>query len=632
MEIRPDGRREAAKPARDSSAASRRPGALLGPLRRWAGALALACVGTLLTPGDAHARPATRPTAQHPATNRSAKSHAHANEAVATRSRTVSRTSAQTRAGGRLARPTGRAAASASLRGGTRRAAQGLSNAYQAPARDGTYRNGGVVLSPAPSRPAAPGDSASEETVVEPDTTASTLPPVQQILARGSSALQYPAALRGFFQQLRSREDEPGNGTVRVMQWGDSHTAADMFTGELRARMQARFGDGGVGFTYAGHPFAGYRILGSGRNQSGGWRTLGTHFTDLGDRLLGLGGVAIEGYRAGETATLDAPCLTFTLQYLRQPGGGGLQVSDNGQTVANLSTADANAAPVQSGNGNALPPDASTPDADAAIDNPSAVPDDAAQDTAAPTGTGNATAGSGGIFHYNCQAGSHHFTFTTGGGGPVRLLGSVALQPGITWEAMGINGAEAPLILRWNQPLFQGYLAGANPALIVLAYGTNEAAARWTGEDYRQTFTRLIQMLHTTSPSSSILVLGPGDRSIGSTYYTTTYSKVGRGRRARRVAHRVAHRVYTPYRGTDRILNAQRSVCSTTGLCAFWDWRARQGGFGSMNRWVGAGYAQPDHTHLTGTGYRALADALTADLLSAYSAFGADRNGSPTLP
>ncbi len=168
--------------------------------------------------------------------------------------------------------------------------------------------------------------------------------------------------------------------------------------------------------------------------------------------------------------------------------------------------------------------------------------------------------------------------------------------------------------------------------MIVLAYGTNEAAARWTGEDYRQTFTRLIQMLHSNSPSSSILVLGPGDRAIGSTYYTTSFTTVGRGRRARRVVHRVAHRVYTPYRGTDRILNAQREVCSTTGLCAFWDWRARQGGFGSVNRWVATGYAQPDHTHLTGTGYRALADSLTADLLSAYSAFGADRNGSPTVP
>ena len=487
------------------------------------------------------------------------------------------------------------------------------------------YRGSGVELTLATT---AHDEPAADTEAARPSFTA-----VPQILAQGASALQYPAALRGFFQQLRQREDEPGNGTVRVMQWGDSHTAADMFSGQLRARMQARFGDGGVGFTYAGHPFAGYRILGSSRNQSGGWHTLGTHFTDLGDRLLGLGGVAIESQRSGDVASLDAPCLTFDLHYLRQPGGGALQVSEDGQVVANLNTAD-NAAPAaDAGTADSALADQSSQQADAAVENPSAVADLAAQDTAAPTGTGSARAGSGGNFRYNCQAGSHHFTFTTEGGGPVRLLGTVSLQPGITWEAMGINGAEAPLILRWNQPLFQGYLAAAHPALIVLAYGTNEAAARWQGEVYRQTFTRLIQMLYTTSPASSILVLGPGDRAIGSTYYTTGYTTSGRGRRARRVAHRVAHRVYTPVprhrphseRAARRLLH-HRSV-RLLGLAGAAGrlWHRQPGGSPRATR-------NPTHTHLTGTGYRALADALTADLLSAYSAFGAGQNDSPSVP
>ncbi len=480
------------------------------------------------------------------------------------------------------------------------------------------------------------------ETAAEPASYGSS---VVETLAQGNSALRFPAALRHFFAALQQREQEPGNGTVRVMQWGDSHTAADMFTGELRARMQARFGDGGVGFTYAGHPFAGYRILGSGRGESGAWATLGTHFTQLGDGLLGMGGVAIESYRAGDTATLDAPCLTLDLQYLRQPGGGTLQIADNGFAVQTISTA-SGSAPAQPLQLPRLPrpgdPDYQIPATRAqpmhmpptslygaentAADEAAAqaqktqtdkteteVDPDTPEQQSDTGAVGNASGGSGGTFHYSCPPGSHHFTFSSEGGGPVRLLGTTSLQPGVTWEAMGINGAEAPLILRWNQPLFRGYLAAASPDLIVLAYGTNEAAARWTGADYRTTFTRLIDTLHTTSPNASILVLGPGDRSLGATTYTVT----GRGRRKRRIAHRY----YTPYTGTDRILNAQRDVCSTTGKCAFWDWRARQGGLGAMNRWVSAGYAQPDHTHLTGTGYRALADALTADLLSAYSTY-----------
>ena len=449
---------------------------------------------------------------------------------------------------------------------------------------------------------------------------------VVQMLAEGGSALQFPGALRTFFAALQRREQEPGNDTVRILQWGDSHTAADMFTGEARARMQGRFGDGGVGFSYAGHPFAGYRILGSGRGQSAGWMTLGTHFTQLGDGLLGLGGVAIESARTGDVASLDAPCLSLDVHYLRQPGGGAVQFADNGFAVQTVSTATNDGSPgLSTGPASSLPrtaPSNTAPDtfqgagsgSRTAENSETAAEINDAADRGGPYEgqSDRQAATSAGTLHYECPAGSHHFTLTNVSGGPVRLLGTVALQPGITWESIGINGAEAPLLLRWNQPIFRNYLAAAAPQLIVLAYGTNEAAARWTGEEYRAAFARLIDMLHRTAPGASILVLGPGDRSLGYTSYTV----VGRGRRARRIAHRF----YAPYRGTDRILNAQRDVCRTHD-CAFWDWRARQGGFGSVGRWVSTGYAQPDHTHLTGPGYRALADALVADLLSAFSAY-----------
>ncbi len=460
---------------------------------------------------------------------------------------------------------------------------------------------------------------------------------VGQQLAQGGTALQFPSALRHFFHTLRQRELTPANGTVRVLQFGDSHTAADMFTGEARARMQNRFGDGGVGFSYAGHPFAGYRILGSGRGQSGSWQTLGTHFTQLGDAELGLGGVAVQTSRSGDTVTLDAPCLTLQVQYLRQPGGGSFQLNDNGAPVQSVSTASAATDPAVTGTGDStdaypspsagasLPPSAPTNTSPYAADGtlygtrpaPAGNPyTDSARPNAEFPSTNPATdpaAPAAGTLRHDCSAGSHHFTLTSAGDGPVRLLGTVALQPGITWESIGINGAEAPLLLRWNQAVFHSYLAAATPDLIVLAYGTNEAAARWSGEEYRATFARLIDTLHRTAPAASILVVGPADRSLGS----TTYTVIGRGRRARRIAHRY----YLPFRGTARIINAQREVCSTHD-CAFWDWQARQGGLGAMNRWVAAGYAQPDHTHFTGTGYHALADALIADLLSAYSGSG----------
>src|SRR5580693_9169708 len=59
---------------------------------------------------------------------------------------------------------------------------------------------------------------------------------------------------------LKSSTSGPGNSAPKpqgqrglvILQIGDSHTAADYFTGELRQKLQARYGNGGVGYLDAG--------------------------------------------------------------------------------------------------------------------------------------------------------------------------------------------------------------------------------------------------------------------------------------------------------------------------------------------------------------------------------------------
>jgi lysophospholipase L1-like esterase len=379
---------------------------------------------------------------------------------------------------------------------------------------------------------------------------------VEAISARLKEPASHPidneTALDGFYAQLASREEEqhsgePATETLRVLQWGDSHTAADMFTAEARHVFQAQFGDGGIGYSYAGHPFAGYRIIGSARSQSAGWKTLGNKFLQLGDGNLGMGGISISTDRAGEWVTLDAPCTGLELQYLEQPGGGSLHFTDNDGEPVEIPTA---------------------------------------ADQLGP-----------GVFRYPCTPGDHHFEVKTENAAPVTLLGFVATQPGVTWEAIGINGAEAPLILKWNQTLLSAYLKDNSPSLIVLAYGTNEAASTdWDEAGYEQTFASLIDTIHQYVPESSILVIGPGDRAV------------------------LRHHAWHDFDGTDRIVRAQRAVCRTHE-CAYWDWQDRMGGAGAMRQWVTAGWAQPDHTHFTGDGYRALADAFMADLMAGFQSY-----------
>ena len=173
-----------------------------------------------------------------------------------------------------------------------------------------------------------------------PDEAVPTVPvpvPVEPVVS-GAAAIENADQLAGFFAHLQGLEQGAAGETVRALQFGDSHTAADMFTGRMRSLLQVHFGNGGAGFTFAGHPFAGYRILGTSRSESSGWVAEGVHFTQIVDTRLGMGGVANTARRPGESVTLDAPCTKMQLEYLDQQGGGGFSLLADGATLAQLST------------------------------------------------------------------------------------------------------------------------------------------------------------------------------------------------------------------------------------------------------------------------------------------------------
>ena len=269
--------------------------------------------------------------------------------------------------------------------------------------------------------------AAIEETLAEPQST----------------PFLYPHNLDPFFQSLAAEQAEHAPNpnaqstipalasTIRILQFGDSHTAADLFTGDLRAQFQSRFGNGGLGFQFPGHPFAGYHLAGSTRTQTPGWTTEGNKFTQLGDAALGLGGISLSTTRPGESIQLITTCSTFQIHYLIQPGGGTLRFTDNGTYISDLDTSNGTAKAVSTS------PDASQT---------SSTTDEAA---APPVST--FTTGTPGTLTYACTSGDHDLRLTTLDRAPVRLLGLVTEQPGITYECLGINGAVATLMLRWNQ-------------------------------------------------------------------------------------------------------------------------------------------------------------------------------------
>jgi len=89
----------------------------------------------------------------------------------------------------------------------------------------------------------------------------------------------------------------------------------------------------------------------------------------------------------------------------------------------------------------------------------------------------------------------------------VRLFGWVTEEDrGVTYETLGLSGAQASHMFRWGEAMLAGNIARRNPALIVLAYGTNDATnPQWTEESYREMFSKLLQRLRQDAPAASIL-------------------------------------------------------------------------------------------------------------------------------
>jgi lysophospholipase L1-like esterase len=404
----------------------------------------------------------------------------------------------------------------------------------------------GLLVSPAPyfaatrKKPASPAVSKAAQAAALKRVNAALDDPPDQPFGQAG-------ALAPVFEQLMRMSANSDQPPLHVIQFGDSHTAADEWTGGLRDEFQQRFGNGGSGFSLAGRPFLGYRRFDIHGGASALWHSEGLR-TGAGDGFFGLGGVSIETARAGQSVYAQAECDSLEVDYLVQPGGGSVAVYVDEERRDEFSTEGEQMAP--------------------------------------------------GAVRYELAPGPHSFKVVTLESRPVRLFGWVAdRNAGVTYEALGINGAEAAVMLKWNEIMLATYLQRRSPAMIVLSYGTNEATdPGWSQDSYEAMFSTLLAQLRQDAPTASILAIGPSDR-----WSRTRYG-------IKLVA------------GIDWVIAAQKRACQAN-RCAYWDTRERMGGRGSMRDWVYAGLGQRDYVHFTAPGYRRLAEALFTDLMGQYETY-----------
>ncbi|HEY8429138.1 MAG TPA: GDSL-type esterase/lipase family protein [Sandaracinaceae bacterium] len=389
--------------------------------------------------------------------------------------------------------------------------------------------------------------------------------PVLRALARGPAVVRDDAigrdvpiedpsgrALAALHSALRRAER--GEHTARLAFYGGSHMAGDTFTGRVRERLQARFGDAGQGFVplvpvVLDHwawgvvidPAEGFEVTQVGRKHADVARygLIGVQF--VAEERDAFAAVTSAPWRNGRFAS------RITLFYDRRPGGGTFDVFLDGARRESIAAA--------------------------------------APEPEAATRT------------YRVSDGPHRLEVRARGDGPVALYG-VAFErdrPGVVVDNLGLVGAKARHQLYWDADQWRAFFVSRRPDLVALAYGNNELDDTHLSLAQHEAHLRaVLRRLREAAPDASCLLIGPTDRPL------------------RRADGAIVDRPLV-----EDMTAMHRRVAFDEG-CAFFDTLAFMGGLGAGRRWLAADppLLRDDLMHLTHDAYLRWADVVTDGLLA----------------
>ena len=364
---------------------------------------------------------------------------------------------------------------------------------------------------------------------------------------------------------------EAGEGQARLLFFGASHVAGDLFTGYLRRELQDRYGDAGHGFVVPVHPWRTYRHRDINIESDG--KRWETHRIRVGDgevELVGVAGVAMSSKYPGSFGALSTTqdndhgrsADFFELYYLKHPRGGEMDILIDGRRAQRIST------------------------------------------RSSKVRTAYAT--------FRVPDESHRFEVRTLSRRPVWLFGAAVERdrPGVIVDTLGINGSRARYQLLWDDTIYREHLQRRKPDLVVLAYGTNESGDEAPLQDYERDLRAVLTRVRETVPEASCLLIGPSDRPL-----------------------QVEERVFEDRARTAQLIEIQHRVALEQG-CGFFDLVAFQGGSLSMVQWAAnhPAYASQDHIHYTRLGYQRLGEVLLSALLEGMPASGDESTASAVSP
>lgn len=257
-------------------------------------------------------------------------------------------------------------------------------------------------------------------------------------------------------------------GGLTILQIGDSHTAADYFTGEIRRLLQRRFGNGGPGYLEIGRPHPGVRSAIVNVAVSSGWNYSALQKSDDSARYH-LSGFDAQTRRAGETLKFTpaepAAYDSIEIQTLSGPEHGEIEVSINDQPPTRYS----------------LKSD-----------------EDGRQlFTIRPNKAGNTL---------------QKLQIKTVNDRPVTIsgVGVFNRRSGVSYSNVGFPGATIDIVNKYDGDMLEQELKSLAPQIVVLAFGTNEGFNdNLDLERYRSHYRSVIQKIRTASPGTRIVLVGP---------------------------------------------------------------------------------------------------------------------------
>jgi lysophospholipase L1-like esterase len=393
-------------------------------------------------------------------------------------------------------------------------------------------------------------------------------------------------------------------GTVKrglvILQIGDSHTSADFLSGELRRRLQARYGRGGTGYMTAGHPHIGVRSSTTKVTASSGWTYKSLQRPDARVGEFWLSGYNAIASAAGETLSFgyDEPHVfdMIEIEALGQPGGGAIDIKLNGSVATHYDLSAQRIEPIVI---RLLPVHG---------------PTDKVREVAITT-TAPGTVSIASVSIYNNRS-------------------------GVTYNSVGYVGAQIGLLAKMSDTLFADDLRRINPQIIVLSFGTNEASNEHLDPvQYGKTYEKVIRKIKTALPNVGIVVVSPPDfnelpsgcskekvaeatcrRANPEAIAASTPAGPGSARAGDRSGGKSESKgsecVWRTPARLAQVRDVQREIAKRNGL-AYWNWASIMPAECGAHQWFTSSPSlmARDHVHFTAEGYRRSAAELINTLI-----------------